>query len=256
MIIRLHFPVCPVEGYIFLSHQTPSIRTTLKSLYRVGGAAALIAAMFALTQIIIEIIGVGFMHIEVPTTIIGWFLLLQSQTLLGLTELTMFQIPAFIFCVPAFLALYVALKRSNGAYVMVATALAFLGIAVYISSNTVFSMLSLSGQYAAATTDEQRSMLLAAGQAMLAIYQGISVNVGLFLFMVAILMVSGIMLRSNIFDSATAYVGILAGVVALAYYISSAFTQMAIFILEAAGIFFVVWVILVGRRLIQLGYSK
>jgi len=230
--------------------------SSLKSLYRVGGASAMIAAVFALLQIIIEIIGVGFLHIEVPTTVIGWFLLLQSHTLLGLTELTMFQIPAFILCVPVFLALYVALKRSNGSYVIVATAFAFLGIAVYIASNTVFSMLSLSGQYAAATTDVQRSILLAAGQAMLAYYQGVGVDVGLFLFMFAILMISGVMLRSNIFDRATAYIGILAGVVSLLYYISSAFTPNAIFILEAAGLFFVVWIILVGLRLLQLGYSK
>ena len=104
------------------------VESTNKSLYKIGGTAALIAAAFALLQII----GVGFLQIEVPITVLGWFLLLQSQPLLGLTELTMFQIPAFILCVPAFLALYASLRQANRAYVLVATALAFLGIAVYL----------------------------------------------------------------------------------------------------------------------------
>ena len=154
------------------------------------------------------------------------------------------------------LALSVALKRTNKAYVVVATALAFLRIAVYLASNTVFSMLSLSNQYAAATKDVQRSMFLAAGHAMLAIYEGLGVDVGLFLIMAAILMISAIMRRSSVFSRVTAYMGILAGVVTLAYYIASAFTPTAIFILEAAGLFWVVWVILVGRRLYQLGNGK
>jgi hypothetical protein len=41
-------------------------------------------------------------------------------------------------------------------------------MAVYIASNRAFAMLSLSGQYASATTDAQSSLLNAAGQAMLA----------------------------------------------------------------------------------------
>ena len=88
---------------------------------------------------------------------------------------------------------------------------------------------------------------------MLAFYEGIGVDVGVFLFMVSILMISALMLRSNVLGCATACVGILAGIVALAYYISSPFTPLAIFILEAAGFLFVVWVGLVGRRLLQLG---
>jgi hypothetical protein len=91
---------------------------------------------------------------------------------------------------------------------------------------------------------------------MFAIYQGSGVNVGLFLFLLAILMISVIMLRTDIFHRTTAYTGILAGVVALAYYISSAFTPRAIFIFEAAGVLFVVWISMVGGELLQLGKSK
>ena len=221
-------------------------------LYRVGGAAAFLAAVLALAQITIEVIGVGVMGVPVPTSVDGWFALLRSYPLLGLTELTMFQIPVFVLLVPVLLAVSAA-NRPNRGLTLVALALALVGIAVYLASNTVFSMLSLSGQYAAATTDAQKTSLLAAGQAMLAIYEGVGVDVGLVLVLVAVLMISVLMLRSSVFGRMTAYIGILAGAITMSYYISAAFTPAAIFLLEGAGLFLVVWVILVGRRLYQLG---
>jgi hypothetical protein len=235
-----------------IQNSDTAVESTSISLNRIGGIAALMAAGFAVIQIVIEFIGVGIMQIEIPDTILGWFMLLQDHRLLGLTALTMFQIPAFIFCVPVILALYDVLKQTGKAYMMVVTALAFLGITVYISSNTAFSILSLSRQYAAATIEGQKSMLLAAGQAMLATYEGVGVNVGLLVFMIAILSISGIMLHSKLFGRASAYAGILAGVVAIFYYLLSALTPNAIFILEASGLFFVAWIILVGRRLLLL----
>jgi hypothetical protein len=101
----------------------------------------------------------------------------------------------------------------------------------------------------------QKAMLLAAGQAMLAIYNGSGIAVGLFIFMVTIQVFSVSMLRNKSFNLAIVYMGILASIVALAYYILSAFTSVAIFIFEAAGLLFVVWLIFVGRHLVQLGYG-
>ena len=42
------------------------------------------------------------------------------------------------------------------------TILFFLGIAVYVAGNRAFTMLSLGGQYARASTDAQKSLLIAA----------------------------------------------------------------------------------------------
>jgi hypothetical protein len=225
---------------------------TLKPEYRAGGISALIAVAFALVQVIINIISVGILHIAVPSSVPGWFALLQSHPLIGLNDLTFFQIPSLVFCVPMFLALYPALRDTNRTYLRIGLALAFLGMAVYLASNTALGMLSLSSQYAAAATELEKTMLLAAGQAMLATYEGSGVDVGLIIFLVAVLMLSAIMLRSQAFTPLTAYAGILAGAFAVAYYIAAAFRPEAIFILEAAGLLFVLWVILVGRKLLQL----
>jgi len=56
-----------------------------------------------------------------------------------------------------------------------ATGLWLLAIGMFIASNPAVHMLKLSNQFAAAATDKQRSQTLAAGQAMLANWEGSAV---------------------------------------------------------------------------------
>jgi len=229
-----------------------------KSLYRVGGVAALIAGVIFRRNLGPEIS--LFSAQKQPDTIIDWFTLLQNNRILGLSYLNLFDIVDYALVGLMFLALYAALRRANKSYMAIATTLGFVGMAIYFASNTAFSMLSLSDQYAAATTDAQRSMFLAAGQAVLAInnrgaiYQGTGIYVSFLLLAVAGLMVSAVMLRSSIFGRVTAYVGILASAFDLAYCITFAFVPaMTVYLLSAAGLFLMIWHILIGRRLYQLG---
>jgi hypothetical protein len=120
-------------------------------------------------------------------------------------------------------------------------------------------MLSLSNQYAAATTDAQRSVFLAAGQTVLTntnqrLLGGF--NMGLFLVSVAGLIVSSVMLRSNSFSRLTGYMGILANVVSLADYLREALAPpvaVALVVILSYALFSGIWFFLVGRRLYQLG---
>lgn len=143
---------------------------------------------------------------------------------------------------------------------VIATTFGFVGIAVYFASNQAFAMLSLSDQYAAATTNVQRSMLLAAGQALLAIdnpgavYQGTGIYISLLLVTLAGLIISIVMLRSSIFGKATAYAGILANVFGLGYFIALAFAPALCFLPPSISApFRLIWYILIARRLFQLG---
>ena len=79
-------------------------------------------------------------------------------------------------------------------------------------------MFYLSGQYAAAKTDAQRSLFMAAGQALfsVSIEHGTGPYMGLLLIAVAGLMASVVMLRNKTFGKVTAYAGILANVFQLA----------------------------------------
>jgi hypothetical protein len=149
----------------------------------------------------------------------------------------------------------------------IAMTFGFVGIAVYFASNMALSMLSLSDQYAAATTDAQRTALVAAGQAMLAInrfsspgaHPGAGGYVSLLLIACAGMITSIVMLRSAVFNRATAYVGILASAFDLAYCVAYVFVPavdsdlLAVCFIPAAGLFLMIWHIMVGWRLYQLG---
>jgi hypothetical protein len=236
-----------------------------KGLYKVGGAAALIAGVIFRRNLGVEIS--LFSQHTPPVTVSDWFTLLQGNRLLGLSYLNIFDIVDYALVGLMFLALYVALRRANESTMAIATTLGLVGIAVYFASNTAFSMLSLSDQYAAATTEAQRTMLLAAGQALLAInrfsspgaHPGAGGYVSLLLVAVAGMITSVVMLRSTVFGRATAYVGILASAFDLAYCIAYVFVPavdsdlLAVCTIPAAGLLLMIWHIMVGWRLYQLG---
>ena len=159
-----------------------------------------------------------------------------------------------------FLAIYAALKRASESFTAIALTLGLVGIAAYLASNMAFEMISLSNQYAAATTDAQRSLFLAAGQAILANTNQRAVdgfNMGFLLLSVADLIVSAVMLRSKTFSKVTTYVGILTFALSLADYFRIAFMPsillLLIIIAITSGLLWLIWLVLIARRFFQLG---
>jgi len=111
-------------------------------------------------------------------------------------------------------------------------------------------MLSLSDQYAAATTDAQRSVFLAAGQVMLTFYNGTAFDMSYVFGGVVLLIISAVMLRSNIFSKVTAYVGILMGMLML---VPPTVGTIGLLLSLISLVPTAIWLILVARRLFQLG---
>jgi len=133
------------------------------------------------------------------------------------------------------------------------------GMGIYLASNQAFAMHVLSARYAAAG-EVERSMLLAAGEALLAIhnpgavFQGAGVSLGLFLVTIAGLIIAVVMLRSDVFGRATAIIGILAQGFMLVYFFTWSFGPAIRAIPPSlSGLFLFVWYILIGIRLLQLG---
>jgi hypothetical protein len=121
-------------------------------------------------------------------------------------------------------------------------------------------MLSLSNRHAAATTDAQRAMFLAAGEAILAIHnpgelsQGTGIYLSLFLVLASGLLISIVMLRSTVFGKATAYVGLLANGLALGYFAALIFAPALVWLPPSVSApFRLIWYILIAVRLFQLG---
>jgi hypothetical protein len=147
------------------------------------------------------------------------------------------------------LALYVALQRTSQSLMAIALTAGLGGIGAYFASGTAFDMLSLSSQYAAATTDAQRSLFLAAGQVILTTYQGTAFDVGYVLEGMSLLIIAVVMLRSTRFSKVTASVGLLLGVMSL---LPPTAGTIGLFFALGSLLPLEIWLILIARRLFML----
>ncbi|HEY6074999.1 MAG TPA: hypothetical protein VIV15_16875, partial [Anaerolineales bacterium] len=138
------------------------------NLYPLGGAAALLILLTALAEIAITFLPGGYTTAE---TVTEWFTLLQDNWFMGLRNLGLLNIVMVAFGIPLYLTLYAAHRNTNKELAALAVILSYLGVAVFYATNRAFPMLDLSIRYAAATTEAQRTILEAAGQAMLAVGQ-------------------------------------------------------------------------------------
>jgi hypothetical protein len=223
------------------------------NLYRLGA----VAAFFVVALTLGEVVGLAFY--PQPSTVKDWFTLFQEDRIIGLLDFWGLEVPMYAMFTFVFLAFYVVLRKANKSLMAIAITFALLGTGIFFATNNPFSMLSLSNQYAAATSDVDRSTFLAAGQAILTNTNQRAVggfNMGLFLVSVAGLIVSWVMLQSKSFSKTTAYWGILANSLSLADYLREALTQsetVALLVILPGALCLIVWYILVGRRLYQLG---
>lgn len=235
-----------------------------RGLYIAGGAAALLAVILCRRNLGAELMLTGgFGLVDVPPTwpisAEEWLALLQENVLVGLILFEVSDLINYGLVGLIFLALYGALRQVGKSAMVVATAFTFVGIAVYFASNQAFSMLSLSGRYAAATSEAQRAMILAAGEALLAInnpgsiVQGTGIHLSLFLVILSGLLISIVMVRSAVFNKATGYVGISANGIALGYFAALIFVPSLTWLPAAAyAPFRLAWYVLIAIRLFQL----
>ena len=105
-----------------------NVDSNWKDLYKIGGVAAIIAAVLIPIEIIVLTIW------PLPTTVIGYLTLFQSNNLIGLIDSYLLEVVAYVLMVPMFLAIYLALRRVNGGYMVLATILAIMGIIVFFAS--------------------------------------------------------------------------------------------------------------------------
>jgi hypothetical protein len=152
-----------------------------------------------------------------------------------------------------YLALYAALRWSSESAMLVGTVLGLVGVAAYYASNTAFEMLYLSNQYAEAAMEAERAAFLAAGEAALAAYRGTAFEVYYVLNDITLLVIAAVMLRSPIFGRATAFAGLIAGVLMT---VPSSVGTLGTYMALASLLPWTVFSVLVARRLFRLGRAS
>jgi hypothetical protein len=181
-------------------------RADWRLLYGIAGGAALLLVASTLLHAAV------FFVTGLPATVLDWFTLFGTNALLGLLAFELLPVVYVIVSVPVVLALCAALGRANPSLMAIYFALSFVGIIAFIVARPAFEMLSLSNSYAAAASDAERGLLLAAGESMLAIFHGTAFWVSYVLGSIGGLLVATAMLRTKLFSRKTAYLRIASSI--------------------------------------------
>ena len=227
--------------------EAKSTDSNWNSLYKIGGAAALIMVAITLAQFVIFAVS--------PPPLEGnagdWFALFQESAFLGLLGFESLLVIYALLSVLVSVALFAALRPASQSLTALFLILSVIGSMAFVVARPALEMLSLSNQYSAATTDAQRAAILAAGEAMVAVFHGTGFQVSYILGSITGLLIAAAMLRSGVFSRTTAYLRVGSSVFDFGIFIPG----IGLFISLLSVLFLLVFNILVARRLLQLGSS-
>lgn len=231
-----------------------------KTFYKFAAVAALLIVLVGLTDTVTSMLG-GETRVNSAVSVTEWFALFQSNRLGALGNLGLFNILTLSLGIPLYIALCNLHWKNHPSFATLSVVLFAMGTAIYISSNTVFSMLAISDQYALAD-EAQKSLLEAAGRALLA--RGADLTPGTFMGFLftqsAALMMAFVLLRGGIFSKVTAWLGIAGFGLMLVFFTIAAFVPSqfttAMMISAPGGLLLIAYHILLARRLFQLGRSN
>jgi hypothetical protein len=228
-----------------------------RDLYQLGGVAALLTVAVGIVEITLSFLPGG--NPTAVVTAVDWYAFFQSNWFFGLRNLGLLNIFLTALGLLTSFALYGAHRRAVRTYATLALAIAILGAAVFYATNRAFPMLALSRQYAAATTEARRTLLAAAGEAMLSVGRSHTAGTypAFFLSETSTILMSWVMLRGKVFSRVSAYIGLVGFGLLLAFDTCVSFMPAlwneALIAAMLGGLASMAWDILVARRLFHLG---
>lgn len=239
---------------------TPSlmIPSDWKLIYKLGAIAALIIFPLGILDLIFTFLPGGATPEPGKGSVKQWFELFNKDIFLGLRALGIFNVINSILGILVFMALYGAHRRLSKPLAMLAMLLFLVGASVYVSHNPAFAMLTLSNKYAAATTDYQRSLLSAAGEALLAGSEDFTPGsfFGLVLLNMGGLLISIVMILNRRFHTITGWMG-FGGYISMLIFVLWAsfvpfFFSVALLFGIIGGLFILSWHVMVAQGLLKL----
>jgi hypothetical protein len=212
-------------------------------LYRVGGASALALGLGYVITIPV------FAHVGAPPT--GGEALLRYlagktiewSIIVGLSVVT------DLLYIPLGLALYVSLRGMNRTLMLIATAAValFIALDLAVTWSSYASLITLAGDYAAAGSDAQRAVFVAAANYPASILASrLEAVYAIAILSLGILLIGLVMLKS-IFGKLAAYLALATGILGIVSIAGWSVTVIA------AALTTTIWVLLVGYKLFRLG---
>ncbi len=233
-----------------------------RGMLRVGAITALVTVLVMMSEIFITFLPGGGRVAPENVTVVDWFRLFQDSWFLGLRNLGLINMIAATLLLPTSLALFGVFRHEREPWALLALILSIIGAAVYLAGNTGFAMLTLSAEYAKATTEAQKMAIEAAGRAMLAI--GESHTPGTFVAFLFIeaggILMSILMLDHEGFGRGAGITGIFGNGLLLGFEFVSDFVpalfDASLLIAGAGGLLSMAWYVLTARGLFRQGQTK
>lgn len=228
-------------------------------IYRIGAiSAALILLLFAVELAVVAARGM-------PPVFGGageWLQALQRDRLAGLVRTFALDILAVALHAPLYVALVFFLRSDRRGYpiLILSATIAFIGMAVFLSSNATFSMLYLGDKLSSSATEAQRSSVLQSAEATMAVYwNGTGYDVATNFAGIAGLLVSVVMLRSRKISAASAILGIVGNALELgppAILMPPLYLKLDPIAIVIGGLMLLPWYAAIMARLWKASYAS
>lgn len=178
----------------------------MKNLGKLGGAISMVLLAYVLATMVI-MLGLG----APPETAQETLDMLRQNRLAGLLRLdalTTLVMPLYYLL---FFALYLVLKKTHDMVAKITLLLGCAGLTLFLAAPSFVSWLTLSDKFATATSEAQKNLFLAAGEAILVtdLWHSSTAFVGGLLLQTSMVLFSVIMLRGDTFSKWTAWVGVV-----------------------------------------------
>jgi hypothetical protein len=229
--------------------------SNMKGVYILGGVCALLTVLAIFIEIGLTFLPGGNVTIKTPTE---WFTQLNENTFMALRNLGLMNIVMVSLGIPVTFALFAAHRKVYKEFAALAMIISYIGAAIFYATNRAFSMLELSNQYFQVATDTQRTIIEAAGQAMLAVGGSHTPGtfLGFFLGGLASILMSVIMFRGKIFSKLNALAGIIGFSLLTIFdlcvsFMPSLWETVMVFAV-VGGLLNLLWQILIGLRFFKL----
>ncbi|MDP4224220.1 MAG: hypothetical protein Q8868_13000 [Bacteroidota bacterium] len=163
---------------------------------------------------------------------------------------------------PSVFALYAAHRKVLNPSALLTLIIYLIGTTIFVTSNIALTMLELSHKYFNASSDEQRLLLAAAGEAMLAkgAHGSLGVFIGFSLIPFANALMSGVMLFGKVFSRLTSYIGLVGNSLMIIYILLVTFVpaveKLALEFAMPAGLLVMMWMILFTIKLFKLSRKE
>ena len=227
-----------------------------KTLYKTAALMALLIVLAGLIDTITSMLA-GAARENSTVSVVEWFSLFQNSRFSAFSNLGLINITTLTLSIPIYVALFHAHWRTQPAFAALAAVFFFMGVAIYISSNAVFSMFALSQQYAVAA-EAQKPALEAAGRALLA--QGADLTpgtfMGLFFTQVAGFLITSVLLKGRVFGKWIGWFGLAGYILTSIFFVLAAFVpgefDTAIVVAMPGGLLLLAYQIMLAQGFLQL----